>query len=90
MNTFNLVISSSDGDFFDGEAVMLSLRGVEGDIAVMAGHISLVTAVKPGKFRLTLPNGTVKEGSLESGLLMTAPERTILLSDSLKGQLITK
>lgn len=84
MNIFNLVISSSDGNLFDGEAVMLSLRASEGDMAVMAGHISLMTAVKPGKFRLTLSNGAVKEGSLESGLLMTSPEKTILLSDSIK------
>ena len=46
MNTFGLTISSPDGNIFQGEAVKLSVRGIEGDLAVMAGHIPFITAVK--------------------------------------------
>ena len=48
MKTFPLTISSPDGDLFRGEAEMLILRGTEGDLAVMAGHIPFVTAVVRG------------------------------------------
>ena len=37
MKTFLLIISTPDGEMFNGEAVNISLRGVEGDLAVMAG-----------------------------------------------------
>ena len=32
MNTFNLTISSPDGDIFKDEINMISLRGTEGDL----------------------------------------------------------
>ena len=49
MKTFPLIISSPDGDLFRGEAEMVILRGTEGDLAVMAGHVPFVTAVVPGR-----------------------------------------
>ena len=49
MKTFPLKISSPEGDLFNGEAVMFSARGTEGELAVMAGHIPFVTSVKPGR-----------------------------------------
>ena len=41
MKTFKLKISSPDGDVFNGDAVKLCLRGTEGELAIMAGHIPL-------------------------------------------------
>ena len=46
MSTFSLIISSPDGDLYRGEAEKLILRGTEGELAVMAGHVPFVTAVK--------------------------------------------
>ena len=43
MKSFRLTISSPDGNCFDGDAVFLSLRGSEGDLAVMAGHIPFIS-----------------------------------------------
>ncbi len=82
MNTFHLVIASSDGNLFDGDALSISLRGAEGDLAVMAGHIPLITSVKPGECRVTLPDGTEKAGTSDGGLLTVSPEKTVLLSGS--------
>ena len=62
MNTFSLNISSPDGSLFEGEIVKISLRGAEGDLAVMAGHIPLITTVNPIDFHFELEDGTVKEG----------------------------
>ena len=82
MNTFHLVISTPDGNLFDGDAAVLSLRGSEGDLAVMAGHIPFITSVKPGKCCVTLEDGNTKEGYSEGGLLTVSAESTILLSGS--------
>ena len=80
MKTFELKISSPDGDLFSGN---LSLRGTLGDLAVMAGHTPLMTAVKAGEFRVTLPDDTEKVGKTTGGLLTVSKERTTFLSDGL-------
>ncbi len=82
MNTFHLIISSPDGNKFDGDAVMLSLRGTEGDLAVMAGHVPFVTAVKKGKCEITLPDETVMGATLDGGLLNVSKDLVTLLSSS--------
>jgi len=82
MKTFKLKISSPDGDIFNGDAVKISLRGTEGELAVMAGHIPFVTSVVPCKCKIDLDNETVKTASLEAGLLSVSPDIVILLSGS--------
>ena len=44
MKTFKLQIAAPDGMRYDGDAVQISVRGIEGDLAVMAGHIPFVPA----------------------------------------------
>ncbi len=80
MNTFPLTISDVDGNAFDGQAVRLSVRGTEGDLAVMAGHVPFLTAVVPGECRVLLENGTVRRGHAAGGLLTVTKDKTILLT----------
>ena len=82
MNTFPLTVASPDGNLFHGEAVQLMLRGSEGDLAVLAGHIPFITAVKPGACRILLPDGTERTGKTDGGLLTVAADRVTLLSES--------
>lgn len=84
MKTFRLIISSPEGDIFDGEAVNLSVRGIDGDLAVMAGHIPFITSLKPCECRIELPDGSKKAGDVKGGLLSVADDKTILLTDSFK------
>ena len=69
MSTFPLRISSPDGDLYRGDAEMLILRGTEGDLAIMAGHIPFVTAVVHGNCVIIAAEGERKEGVIEEGLL---------------------
>ena len=81
MNTFSLVISTPDGTVFRGDAVKLSLRGSEGELAVMAGHIPFVTAVKKGRIRLELEEKD-KTAHTEGGILNVSQNKVTLLSGS--------
>ena len=81
MRSFPLTISQVDGNAFDGDAVRLSLRGAEGDLAIMADHVPLVTAVQPGECRVLLPDETVRHARVNGGLLAVTPEKTIFLAD---------
>ncbi len=82
MKTFPLTIASPDGNLFDQPVVRLILRGTEGDLAVMAGHIPFITAVRPGDCRMELEDGSEKLGRLDGGLLTVAEDRVTLLSGS--------
>ena len=84
MNTFKLIISSPDGNVFDGEVSMLTIRGTEGELAIMAGHIPFVTSVMPCDCNLTLPDGSEKSGHIEGGILTVSKSSVILLSGSFK------
>ena len=58
MKTFNLTVSSPDGNRFCGQAVKLDVRGVEGDLAIMAGHTPFVTSIVKCPCRIQLEDGT--------------------------------
>ncbi len=84
MSTFKLIVSSPDGDKFNGEAVMLTVRGADGDLAVMAGHIPFITSVMPCECKIELEDGTKKTGQTEGGILTVTAEKTTLLSATFK------
>ena len=82
MKTFPLTISSPDGDLFRGEAEMLILRGTEGDLAVMAGHVPFVTAVEQNRCVVITEEGR-REGRIEGGLLTVNPDQVTVLTSAL-------
>ena len=84
MNSYRLIVSTPDGSLFDGEAEALILRAADGDLAVLAGHAPLITAVRPGVCRLLLPDGSEKTGECDGGILTVAKDATTLLSSSFR------
>lgn len=79
MRSFLLKISSPEGDLFCGNVVKLVVRGTEGELAVMAGHIPFVSYVKPCECKIELENEEVKSGKIQSGILTVSKEEVILL-----------
>ena len=84
MNNFRLVLSSPYGNIFDGYAQKLTLRGVEGDLAVLAGHVQMITEVKPGTVCVTLEDGTEKSADTNGGLLAVSPECVTVTSGKIE------
>ena len=82
MKTFRLRISSPDGDLYNGDAVKIVLRGAEGDLAILAGHIPFATSVMPCECRVELPDGTEKKGKTEGGILTAGADCVTLLSST--------
>ena len=82
MKTFKFIISTPDGNLYDGEIVKISLRGAEGDLAVMANHIPFVTSVKPCGCKIEFEDGTKKILKVERGLLSITTENVTLMSGS--------
>ena len=82
MKTYKLTISTPDGHIFDDEVVSLSLRGADGDLAILAGHIPFATVVKAGKCKVETGSGEMKTATVDGGILTVGDKGTILLSSS--------
>lgn len=84
MNTFKLTVASPDGNKFSGEIAKLDVRGTEGELAVMAGHIPFVTSIVKGVCTLWLDNTNKKTATTDGGLLTVGKDDVTLLSGSFK------
>ncbi len=84
MNSFKLKISTPDGNVFEGEALKLDVRGLLGDLAVMAGHVPFMTALKPCDCRILLPDDSERVGSVDGGLLSVGASEVTLLASTYK------
>ena len=80
MKAFRLVISTPDGNIFDEDILKISLRGVEGDLAIMANHIPFVTSVKPCICKIETGDKTERKLSVENGILSVGAEVVTLMS----------
>lgn len=88
MNTFRLIVSSPDGNLFDGQAYMLTVRGSEGELAVMAGHVPFVTTVKPCNIKIELADEEADDriGHIDGGLLTVGDDVVTLLTGQVTWQ----
>ena len=82
MKNFKLVISSPEGKIYDGNTVRLSVRGIEGELAIMAGHIPFITIVKAGECRIEDEKGERKNFLTSGGLLSVSKEVVSLFSSN--------
>lgn len=74
MKNFHLQIAAPDGLRYDGDAVQISVRGIEGELAVLAGHIPFVTALKAGECRVYIGESgeTIRRAQYSGGMLTVA------------------
>lgn len=82
MKTFRLIVSSPDGNVFEGEVAELHLRGANGDLAVLSGHIPFITPVKAGVCRIMFVDGEEKTAKIGGGMLTVATDKVTVLSDN--------
>jgi len=82
MNTFKLIVASPDGNIFEGDVIKFDVRGVEGELGIMAGHIPFVTSLVDSDCSVWLPDDTVKKAHTNGGLLTVDTDKVTLLSGS--------
>ena len=81
MTLFKLQVASPDGMKFEGEVRQLSVRGICGELAIMAGHIPFVTALSPGECRnYTGKEGEILRANASGGMLVVADDGVRLMS----------
>ena len=79
MNTFRLKVSTPEGLKFDGEAERIVVRGALGDLAVLAGHIPMITTIREGVCRVVTADGETRTGTTHGGILTVGRDATTAL-----------
>ena len=80
MKPFKLQIAAPDGLRYDGDACQLSVRGIAGELAVLAGHVPFVTAVRDCECRVYITDKTIRRAHTTGGMLLVSKECVRLLS----------
>lgn len=77
---FDVEIVTVQGLFWRGEADMVIMQTVEGEMAVMHGHIPAVAALKPSPLRIRDEEGKIKVVFIGGGFMeMDGKKATFLL-----------
>ena len=79
MNTYRLKVSTPEGLKFDGEAERIVVRGALGDLAILAGHIPMMTTIRPGTCRVVTADGETRTGATHGGILTVGKDSVIAL-----------
>ena len=78
---FELNVVSAEQKIFTGQVVSVRVTGVDGELGVYAGHVPLLTSIKPGMVKYTLEDGKEKFIYVSGGFLEVQPTIVTVLAD---------
>lgn len=84
MKTFPLTVSTPNGNMFQDEAVRIILRGTEGELAVLAGHMPFVTTIQACDCRIESADQAERVGHTSGGILTVGHHGVTLLCGSFR------
>ena len=83
MKTIKVDVVNAEKQVFSGDAKFVALPGVDGELGVLPGHIPLITQIKPGFVRITVPDDPeVKRIFVAGGILEVQPDVVTVLADT--------
>lgn len=80
--TFNLDVVSAEKNIFSGLARSIQVSGESGDLGVLAGHMPLLTFIRPGMVRIVTIKGEEEIIYLSGGILEVQPNDVTILADT--------
>lgn len=82
--TTQLDIVSAEKEIFSGLVEMVVASAELGEIGIIPGHAPLLSILRPGEIRLTLPGGTHESYYVSGGMLEVQPYHVTVLADSVE------
>jgi F-type H+-transporting ATPase subunit epsilon len=79
MATFDCQIVTPEGPAFEGEAEMIVVPGVEGELGVLARHAPLIAMLKPGQIRVRTDASNWQAFATSDGYFSVQNDRAIVL-----------
>jgi len=82
MATIHVDIVSAEGEIFSGEAAMVFVPAVMGEIGIAPRHAPLLTTLKPGEVRVQPPAGDEQFFYVSGGAIEIQPHLITVLADT--------
>lgn len=82
--TTHLDIVSAEQEIFSGVVEMVVATGELGEVGIVPGHAPLLTLLKPGEIRITLPGGAQEVYYVSGGMLEVQPYYVTVLADAVE------
>ena len=83
-NAFKLRVISPDRIFYEGEAIMLELNTIDGEVGIYKNHVPMTYIVAPGVMKITESEESVKEAALHSGFIQILQEEITVLAEAVE------
>jgi len=80
--TIHVDIVSAEGEIFSGEASMVFVPAIMGEIGIAPRHAPLLTTLKPGEVRVQTPVGEEQFFYVSGGALEIQPHQITVLADT--------
>jgi F-type H+-transporting ATPase subunit epsilon len=82
-NTIHVDVVSAEEQIFSGEAEFVALPGEAGELGIYPMHTPLITRIRPGAVRITVPGRTEEEFVfVAGGILEVQPKGVTVLADT--------
>lgn len=82
MATIKVDVVSAEESIFSGEATLVSLPGVGGELGIMPGHVPLITLIRPGFVRIHSDSAEAEQVFVAGGVLEVQPDHVTVLADT--------
>lgn len=74
-------ILSPEKSIFKGEAISVSLPGMDGSLGLLNHHAPLITSLKKGTLSLTIAPGKTQEFQVNGGTVEVMNNKVIILAE---------
>lgn len=83
MSTIKVNVVSAEEQIFSGDATFVALPGEAGELGILPQHTPLISLIKPGFVRITLPETKeVKQVFVAGGVIEVQPHLVTVLADT--------
>ena len=80
--TIQVEIVTPSRQLFSGDAQMITMPGVEGEMGVLGGHAPLLTTLNIGEITLRRADGETEYVAVSGGVVEVRPDKVIVLARS--------
>lgn len=81
---FQLKVITPEKTFFDGDTTQIIVRTTEGDIGILANHISLVASLPSGPLKVMMEDGSYRTAAVSAGLIKVGGNKVNIFADAVE------
>ena len=83
MSTIKVDVVSAEEQIFSGDAEFVALPGQEGELGILPQHTPLISLIKPGFVRITMPGSKeINQVFVAGGVIEVQPYHVTVLADT--------